>query len=402
MQSEPDVSVVICTYNRGPLLRMALQHVAAQELGDLRFEVWMVNNNSTDDTQQVIDEFIAGRENWHTFFEQRQGLSYARNSGIERARAPIVAFTDDDVAVRPDWIAQIVRTMREHPEVDFIGGKVLPRWHAPPPKWLSRLNWTPLAVTDRGEEPFCVSIERPWCLVGANLSVRKSALDWAGGFNPDFQRVRDGIGSTEDHEFQFRLWRDGRLGMYAPNVVVEAEVQEDRHRQELSPQMARRARPLLREDGHGEHHGRHAGALRDAGVLSAIDRDTRRGVDQFHDSADGPIGPSFTRTRFDFSSTTFGSITSIRQTNGMRTHAVAHRSRRARAGAAENLLGASRYLNCAGNTFVRTARPSACARRGSAHRAYPRGHSKFFSSGGVRSISSTASRPYMLGSFIWR
>jgi glucosyl-dolichyl phosphate glucuronosyltransferase len=226
----PDVSVVICTYNRGPLLRVALQHVAAQELGDLRFEVWIINNNSSDDTQQVIDEFITGRANWHTFFEARQGLSYARNSGIERARAPIVAFTDDDIAVRPDWIAQIARTMREHPEIDYVGGKVLPRWHAPPPKWLSPLNWIPLAITDHGDEPFYVSSSRPWCLVGANLAVRTSTLLWAGGFNPDFQRVKDGIGSTEDHEFQFRLWRDGRLGLYAPNVVVEAEVQEDRHR----------------------------------------------------------------------------------------------------------------------------------------------------------------------------
>jgi glucosyl-dolichyl phosphate glucuronosyltransferase len=209
---------------------MALQHVAEQDAGDVRFEVWVINNNSTDDTQQVIDEFIAGRENWHTFFEERQGLSFARNSGIEHARAPIVAFTDDDIAVRPDWIAQIARTMRAHPEVDFIGGKVLPRWHEPPPRWLTRLHWTPLAMTEHGEEPFHVSIERPWCMVGANLAVRKSALSRAGGFNPDFQRVKEGIGSTEDHEFQFRLWRDGRLGMYAPDLVVEAEVQEDRHR----------------------------------------------------------------------------------------------------------------------------------------------------------------------------
>ena len=95
---------------------------------------------------------------------------------------------------------------------------------------MSRLNWTPLAITEHGEEPFHVSIERPWCMVGANLAVRKSALVWAGGFNPDFQRVKEGIGSTEDHEFQFRLWRDGRLGLYQPALVVEAEVQEDRRR----------------------------------------------------------------------------------------------------------------------------------------------------------------------------
>jgi glycosyltransferase involved in cell wall biosynthesis len=227
---DPDVSVVICTYNRGPLLRMALQHVAAQDAPEVRFDVWVINNNSTDDTQQLIDEFIAGRPNWHTSFEPRQGLSFARNRGIERARAPIVAFTDDDIAVRPDWIAQIARTMRAHPEVDFIGGKVLPRWHEPPPKWLSRLNWTPLAMTEHGDEPLYLSIERPWCMVGANLAVRKSALAWAGGFSPDFQRVKDGIGSTEDHEFQFRLWRDGRLGLYEPALVVEAEVQDDRRR----------------------------------------------------------------------------------------------------------------------------------------------------------------------------
>ncbi len=230
MLQEPDVSVVICTYNRGALLRNSLEHLAAQQPGDSRFEVWIINNNSSDNTQQVIDEFIAGRENWHTFFEARQGLSFARNSGVEHSRAPIIAFTDDDVAARSDWIAEIVRTMQEHPEVDYIGGKVLPRWHAPPPRWLTPVNWTPLAVTDHGEKPFYVSIKRPWCLVGANLIVRKSALQWAGGFNPDFQRVKDGIGSTEDHEFQFRLWRDGRLGLYVPNVVVEAEVQEDRHR----------------------------------------------------------------------------------------------------------------------------------------------------------------------------
>jgi len=230
MEQQPDVSVVICTYNRGALLRNSLEHLAAQQPGDARFEVWIINNNSTDDTQQVIDEYIAGRENWHSLFEARQGLSFARNSGIAHARAPIVAFTDDDVAVQPDWIAQIVRTMREHPEVDFIGGKVLPRWHAPPPRWLSRCNWTPLAVTEHGDEPFHVSLERPWCQIGANLAIRKSTLEWAGGFSPDFQRVKDGIGSTEDHEFQFRLWRQGRRGMYVPNLVVQAEVQEDRHR----------------------------------------------------------------------------------------------------------------------------------------------------------------------------
>ena len=230
MSQAPDVSVVICTYNRGELLKQALESVAAQRAGDVRYEVLIVNNNSTDETQQVIDAFVAGRDGWRALFEARQGLSYARNTGIEHARAPIIAFTDDDIVVSPTWIGEIKRAMDEHPEVDFIGGKVLPRWTSAPPAWLTKRHWVPLAVVDHGDEPFTVSLSRPWCMVGANLSIRKQALVKAGGFSPRFQRVKDSIGSTEDHEFQYRLWQEGRLGMYVPSVVVESDVQEDRLR----------------------------------------------------------------------------------------------------------------------------------------------------------------------------
>ena len=223
---EPDVSVVICTFNRGTMLRPALESLARQTAGD--FEVLLVDNNSTDDTRQIINDFIEERENWYYLFEPRQGLSYARNTGVAHARAPIVAFTDDDVRVAHDWIAQIKRSLDEHPEVDFLGGKVHPIWDSAPPAWLTRVHWIPLAVVDHGDDAFYVDSAKPWCMVGANLSVRRQVLLDAGGFNPDFQRVKDVVGSTEDHEFQRRLWKSGRRGLYAPNVVVEAEVQRNR------------------------------------------------------------------------------------------------------------------------------------------------------------------------------
>jgi glycosyltransferase involved in cell wall biosynthesis len=223
-----DVSVILCSYNRGTMLRPALESLAAQDATDVAFEVIIVDNNSTDDTNQIAREFVDGRCGWTLVFEGQQGLSHARNAGVALARAPIVAFTDDDNRVAPNWVSEIKRSLDAHPEVAFVGGRVLPRWNATPPGWLTRLHWVPLAIVDHGDDAFHVDASRPWCMVGANLAIRTSILRDAGGFEPRFQRVKDGIGSTEDHELQFRLWRAGLRGMYAPTLRVEADVQNDR------------------------------------------------------------------------------------------------------------------------------------------------------------------------------
>jgi glycosyltransferase involved in cell wall biosynthesis len=229
MMQAVEVSVVICTYNRCDMLARALESVLAQETSSPPYEVIVVDNNSSDRTRQVVDAFLArGHANLRYLLERRQGLSHARNAGIAAARAPIITFTDDDVRAAADWIAQIKRAFSEHPEVDLVGGKVLPNWSAHPPLWLTTDHWSPLAITDHGNEAFYTSIDRQICLVGANMSVRKGVFDELAPFHADFQRVKDGIGSTEDHEFQLRLWRAGRQGLYTPEVVVTADVQDER------------------------------------------------------------------------------------------------------------------------------------------------------------------------------
>jgi len=207
----------------------ALESVLAQDAGGVRYEFIVVDNNSPDRTREVVESFI-GRGHGHMryVFEGKQGLSHARNAGIAQARAPIIAFTDDDVRVARDWVSRIKRTFDEHPEVSYVGGKVLPIWEGAPPAWLTGEHWAPLAITDCGDEAFYVNAVQPFCLVGANLSVRRAVFDEIGLFTPKFQRVKDHIGSTEDHEFQLRLWRTGRQGLYVPEVVVSAEVQADR------------------------------------------------------------------------------------------------------------------------------------------------------------------------------
>lgn len=229
MSWQPDISVVVSTYNRRRMLEATLSSVLAQEAGGLSYELLVVDNNSTDGTREAAEAFVArGGGRVRYFFEPRQGVSHARNTGIANARAPIVAFTDDDVCVAPDWLARIKRAFDEHPEVDMVGGKVLPLWPSEPPAWLRREHWPPLALIDYGEEPFHTNAERPVCLVSANLAFRRAVFEHVGLFDPGVQLTKGSVGSVEDDEIERRVWRAGRLGLYEPGVVVHADVQPER------------------------------------------------------------------------------------------------------------------------------------------------------------------------------
>jgi len=224
-----DVSVVLCTYNRCDLLAGAIASLLDQDTDDVAYEVLVVDNNSTDRTRELVESFVDGdHAPVRYLFEPQQGLSFARNAGIHAARGSIVAFTDDDVRVSRTWVRDVKRAFDVNPDVDCVGGKVLPRWHRTPPRWLTPRNWSPLALVDHGDAYFRTNLDRRVCLVGANLAVRRDAFDDVGLFAAEFQRVADNVGTTEDGEFQERLWRAGREGLYDPAVVVTADVQDER------------------------------------------------------------------------------------------------------------------------------------------------------------------------------
>lgn len=217
----PAVSVVVSTFNRAELLPAAIDRLVSQRTR-IPYEVILVDNNSTDGTRAIIEE--AARTHAHLVraaFEPLQGVSNGRNKGIELSRAPVVAFTDDDVLVTPDWVEGIACAMREHPQAACVGGRVLPIWKTPPPPWLTRDHWSPLALLDYGDEPFYVHRERRLCLLTANVAYRRSVLDAVGWFSPDFPRC-------QDHELLLRLWRARLQGLYLPSLLVTCEVPAER------------------------------------------------------------------------------------------------------------------------------------------------------------------------------
>jgi glycosyltransferase involved in cell wall biosynthesis len=226
---EFDISVILCTYNRCELLARAIDSLLAQECPGLRYELLIVDNHSADATRQVCEAYVRRQAiPLRYLHEAQQGVSFARNTGIRQAKAPILAFCDDDVCVSSDWLASIKRAFDEHPEIAGVGGRVLPLWQQEAPAWLTRQHWMPLALQDYGEAAVVVDSGNRLCLITANLALRREVFETTGFFSPALQRVKDGIGSMEDHELHVRLWAAGYRELYVPEVVVRALVQPER------------------------------------------------------------------------------------------------------------------------------------------------------------------------------
>jgi hypothetical protein len=132
------------------------------------------------------------------------------------------------VRVADTWIRSIATAFAEHPDVDMVGGKVEAEWQAEPPAWLRQAGDAPLALVDYGTEPFRISLDAPRCLIGANVAIRRRSLERLRGFSPRLQRVGEGIGSTEDHDFQTRLLQSGAGALYDPRIAARALIPRER------------------------------------------------------------------------------------------------------------------------------------------------------------------------------
>ena len=149
----PDISVVVCTYNRAALLREALRSLFAQKAENISYEIIVIDNNSSDDTPATVESLKSESPVPLRYFrESRQGNAYARNAGVEQSEASIIAFLDDDCTADENWLTTIKCAFDRDPELDFVGGRVLPVWESDPPSWLNTSHWAPLALLDYGTE----------------------------------------------------------------------------------------------------------------------------------------------------------------------------------------------------------------------------------------------------------
>ena len=223
-----DVSVLICTYNRRQLLGATLDSLAAMHVPpDIRWEVLVVDNNSTDGTRaEVQGRAAAFPAPLRWVFEPRQGKAYALNTGFAASTADAIAFTDDDVLVPPDKLDAAMRPLLERPDVDYTGGPVLPSWEAPPPSWIHGdpgVLWGPIALLNYGPDEFIFE-ERQRIPLGVNMAARRSLIDRVGGFHPALERKGNSLMGQGQAEFFFRTRSVGSRGVYVPRMQLRHHV----------------------------------------------------------------------------------------------------------------------------------------------------------------------------------
>ncbi len=249
------ISIIIATYNRGQRLLGTLRSLVAQESLDPReWEVVVVNNNSTDNTTALFDDFAAAHSglDLRMVDEDRQGLSWARNRGIGEARGEVVAIIDDDEEVNPEFAAAYVDFFRRHPEVLIAGGRIVPRYVGPdgeevePPSWMSRWTERPIAGTLDGgprEKPFVQGgrlFAKGGYPGGGNMAVRRLAFERWGLFDTSLGRVGAALVGGEEKELCHRIVSgSGVDAWYVPGAVIHHIISPDKLTSEYLRRLSR-------------------------------------------------------------------------------------------------------------------------------------------------------------------
>jgi len=226
--TRPEITLVICSYNRRESLLETLETVAQQRC-DVAWEVLVIDNNSDDGTTAAVStRSLTFPVPLRVLREERQGRSHALNRAIDSARGGILIFTDDDVALRPNFVASHAAVYAEA-GVGGAGGRILPIMPPDTAPWLRDLcenrNGGMAGRYDWGDVIRVIEAGGPVHLpYGANMSLRRALAIELGGFRTDLGWGEQLVPGEEIDLFE-RIRASGHAIVYQPDAAVEHRVQ---------------------------------------------------------------------------------------------------------------------------------------------------------------------------------
>jgi GT2 family glycosyltransferase len=201
------VSIVIPTRGRAAYLEVALASIAPQARA-AGAEVLVIDDAGSSPEGRAQAERFGAKYVPH---ERPLGLNVARNTGVERAGGELVAFVDDDIRAGLGWLEALMAAASERPDVDVFAGQIRPRLEGSPPHSCGR-EGSPITTLELGGSD--TDAEYAW---GANMAIRRSALERVGAFDSSLEHG----GDEQEWQDRLRAQRPGARVLYVAGATVD-------------------------------------------------------------------------------------------------------------------------------------------------------------------------------------
>lgn len=153
------------------------QSSASTHNENFSWEILVVDNNSTDNTAKIVQEYQANWSKTHPiryYFESEQGIAFARRCAIKNAKGSLIGFLDDDNLPTPNWVHEAYSFSQLHPNAGAYGSQIHGDYEVEPPRDFKRIACF-LAIVERGNKPFRYDAKQWLFPAGAGLVIRKQA-----------------------------------------------------------------------------------------------------------------------------------------------------------------------------------------------------------------------------------
>lgn len=174
------ISVIVPTYNNSLILDKSLGSWNAMD-DEQNFEILVIDNNSSDNTADIVHKFEEQHDFIHYFKEDAPGATNARHTGVRAAKGDILVFADDDGLYNPELISSVKKAFAEMPEIEALACKIELQWDEKEPDWIAPYAFM-LGQLDYGPE---MKSGYDLYFNSGLFAIKKSTFEELHGFNPD-------------------------------------------------------------------------------------------------------------------------------------------------------------------------------------------------------------------------
>lgn len=222
----PDLTVIICSYNRADSLREALNSLTSLETDGFTYEVLVVDNASKDHTPEVVQEVAASSDCQIRYvMESQPGVSFARNRGVHEALGQWLVFFDDDQLAGPEWLIQLLEAARDN-DVKCVGGGMrvcfIDKDGAAIPDPHDLKPWVRVMFSCTREITEGRFYDRTLTPGAGNMLIHREVFDKIGLFRTDL------VEGGEDTDLFHRMSEAGFKAFHTPKAVIIHRVPEFR------------------------------------------------------------------------------------------------------------------------------------------------------------------------------